>query len=238
MQYLALCVEGVKGGGKSTSIALLTEKLKAEGVTVEVFAPFVAVNKYAQSRGFPGAVQMINASKTANQEEVSFILTCIRDAEKAARERAIARAAAAGGGKTVFILDRGWMTIHPHLYGGRWYAEDKDDLKEIDSVWRSVLSEAPPTFFLHAAFDVVKKRRQNLDDISGLETDEKLHQDIEKRVRLAQSHPDKVVKMFDTGVTPQPEVVDSMHAYITSRWGSVPQLQASSRKGRLMELVL
>jgi thymidylate kinase len=209
MSYFTLCVEGTKGAGKTTTIEKLAQRLTQSGFDVERCAPFAAANDFAKARGFTGAVQMIGASKRDNRDEIDFILSTIAQA----RERA-ARKAETGTAQVVLIVDRGWMTILPHLFGGRWHAEDRADSGEIRAIWNQVLAEAPATVFLHASYEVTKKRCANIAATSGLDTDEKLRGDVEERVAFAKAHGDKIVLSFDTGEIPQDRVVSDIADYV------------------------
>jgi thymidylate kinase len=209
MPYLALCVEGTKGAGKTTTIEKLALRLAQEGFEVERCAPFTAANEMARTKGFASAREMIGASKQDNQAEIDFICSMIAEAQQAARQKA-----QTGTKPVVLLIDRGWMTILPHLLGGRWRAEEGANSEEIHKIWNQVLAEAPATVFLHASFEITRQRRARPDLVGGLDTDEKLYRDVKERRAFAKAYSDKIVLSFDMGVVPQEEVVAALADYV------------------------
>lgn len=212
MGMMTLCMEGSKGAGKTTTLGKLAERLTQQGVLVEICAPFAAANGFAQSQGYAGAVQMIAASKAANQLEIEFILNHMALAAEQAQGKA-----AQTDKPLVLLYDRGWMTLFPHLAGGKWCAEVGNGDPEIRQLWRRILDEAPPTMFLHACFEITKQRRPERDVASGVESEEQLRGDITWRIAFADAHADKIALRFDTGEVPQEQVVASIYDYIATR---------------------
>jgi len=212
MAFFDLCIEGTKGAGKTTTIAGLTERLVRSGCEVITCAPFAEANRLAQSKGYASAKEMISASKSENQAEIAFILETMAQAKISALQKA-----AAQDQPVILIYDRGWMTVRPHLFGGRWYAEDRAASDTITKTWSDVLEAAPPTAFLHASYEVTKERRPVPDTLGGLDTDEKLRQDVEGRRTFAQTHSDKITFSFNSGEISQDQIITRLAKYICAR---------------------
>jgi hypothetical protein len=108
------------------------------------------------------------------------------------------------------------MTLHGHLFGGAWAAEDGIDDKEIQSVWKAVLDAAPPTIFLHASYEVMRRRRPLNDAASGIEDDNAARRDIAGRRAAAHAFVSKILLSFDTGMSDQQTVVNNITKTLTS----------------------
>lgn len=212
MTLFTLCIEGTKGAGKSTTIKRLAQRLEQTGFFVEVSAPFTAANAFAVTKGFSGAAEWISASAHDNRLEIDFIRAAMAEAKARAATKA-----ATEGKPVVLIYDRGWMTIRPHLFGGRWCVEEGADNEAIRRLWDQVLAEAPPTVFLHASFEITRQRRSRPDRVGKLDTDEKLREDVEGRAASARACGKKIVLSFDTGETAQDEIVAAIADYIGTR---------------------
>jgi hypothetical protein len=94
---------------------------------------------------------------------------------------------------------------------------DPAEREAIELRWAEVLREAPPTFFVHTRPEVTLRRRAGqLDEVSGLQTDERLVRDYERRMALARAHPERLWGMWETTEGPfvdlAPRVVEALSA--------------------------
>lgn len=208
---LHICVEGTKGAGKTTTINTVKATLEAEGWTVALHAVFHEGNAWAVTQGFAGGVPMIEAGAAENRAMVGWLRARMREV----RDGFLARHPG-GERPAVLISDRGWVTLHAYLYDGQWVRQP-GALAEVDACWEEVLREAPPTFFVHTRPEVTLRRRAGqLDAVSGLQTDERLTRDYERRMRLARAHGERITGMWETTDGPfvdlAPRVVSALQA--------------------------
>jgi thymidylate kinase len=204
-------VEGTKGAGKTTTIAGVRRLLEAEGWAVEVHAVFHEGNAWAMAQGFAGGVPMIEAGAAENRAMADWLLARMREVRDAFMARHGESACPA-----LLISDRGWVTYHAYLHDGRW-AMDPAEHEAIERRWAEVLGEAPPTFFVHTRPEVTLRRRAGqLDEVSGLQTDERLVRDYDRRMALARAHPERLRGMWETTEGPfvdlAPRVVEALSA--------------------------
>lgn len=192
-----VCIEGTKGAGKSTTIESVRSKLVDAGWVVEVHALFHEGNSWAKEQGFEGGVPMMESGREANERIVRWLIA----REIAVREDFFARHGSLGH-RALLLSDRGWITLHAYLHEGAW-AKEPGALGAIDGLWRECVERAPKTVFIHTRPEVTAERRKGaLDAVSGLQTDERLRADYERRMRVAREHRDRVSASWETGVGP------------------------------------
>ncbi|MBL8680217.1 MAG: hypothetical protein JNK05_13665 [Myxococcales bacterium] len=207
MTAFHLCVEGTKGAGKTTTIAAVRASLEREGWLVEAHALFHEGNDWATTQGFEGGVPMMECAREPNERIVRWLI----ERARAVRE-AFVSAHASEERPALLLSDRGWITLHAYLYEGAW-AKDASQRAAIDALWASVVSEAPVTVFVHTKPAVTAERRRGaLDAVSGLQTEERLRADYERRLRVAREHPQRIARSWETGTGPfidlAPDVVE------------------------------
>ncbi len=211
MSAVHLCVEGTKGAGKTTTIQGVTERLRAEGWTVRTHALFHDGNDWATTQGFAGGVPMMESAPEPNERIVRWLL-----AREAAVREAFFREFSGDPNPALLVSDRGWITLHAYLYEGAW-ARVPHAVEAIDALWFACIRDAPPTVFIHTPPEVSAARRQGaLDAVSGLQTDQRLRDDYDRRIRVAQAHPEKILDAWETGTGPfvdlAPRVADRVRA--------------------------
>ena len=194
MTIAHLCIEGTKGAGKTTTIAATRERLEAQGCVVAVHALFHEANAWAKQQGFDGGVPMMESAAEPNRAVVRWLI----ERERAARD-AFARAHGESAQRAVLLSDRGWITLHAYLFEGAW-AREPGAADEIDERWREALGAAPATVFIHTRPEVTAQRRAGaLDAVSGLQSEQRLRADYERRMALSRAHADKLVGQWETG---------------------------------------
>jgi thymidylate kinase len=199
MTIAHLCVEGTKGAGKTTTIASALALLEAERWVVRTHALFHEGNAWAQEQGYAGGVPMMESSAEANERVARWLIAraaSVRDEFARERERE-------GDGRPALLLsDRGWITLHAYLYEGAW-AREGSLLPVIDALWAECLRAAPRTVFIHTRPAVSAQRRRGaLDAVSGLQTEQRLVDDYDRRIRVAREHPSLIAASWETGAGP------------------------------------
>ncbi|MEM9070486.1 MAG: hypothetical protein AAGE52_18415 [Myxococcota bacterium] len=182
-----VCIEGTKGAGKSTTIARVHKTLQARGWRTKIVAPFALANAHAQTLGYPGAVPMFATPET-HRATVEFEAEILHGSVDAFRAELGADERAA------LIFDRGWITFHAHVHDGAC-----DDCDWREAHWKRALGSAPPTVFIHTRPEVTLRRRAGeLDEVSGLQSIERVRADWVKRTAMAAAHPDRIALSIET----------------------------------------
>ncbi len=188
-KIIAICIEGTKGAGKSTTIAAIAEHLKTRGWMVKVVAPFALANEHASTLGWQGAVPMF-ATRLSHRAIVEFEVEVMSSAETAFAEELTSE----GANRGVLIFDRGWLTFHAHVFDG---AETDPEWRS--SLWETALATAPPTLFIHTDPAVTKRRRRGeLDAVSGLDGEGFPEKDWRKRLDMAVQYNTKLIGSIET----------------------------------------
>ncbi len=202
-----ICIEGTKGAGKSTTTRALIQRLEAKGWLVESFAPYgpeSPAQQLAQSRGYKNAAQMYLASAAENLELLQCLFASEQQAAHNFAQQVAAHRAQHGDTPAVLLFDRGWLTHHIYLLqGAAFKAGDAGQRAALQQQWQNVLSNAPPTLFIHTTPAESARRRQGqLGAEVGLVDMAALKADYERRHKLAAQYPQKILAMVETGLGP------------------------------------
>lgn len=174
-----ICIEGMKGAGKSTTIQGLRNSLAQWEVDVEIIAPFAQANNHFEAQG--GLFPLLQ-DKNSCQNAFNYVLTIYRKELESSVPQGSLR-----------LLDRGWMTLLCALEDSILPEGQKDLLQEM------IVKTIPSTIFLHASPELTQQRRKDeLDQKSGLSSQNLIEHDYTRRLALRNHHRESIVFNFDS----------------------------------------
>jgi len=172
-----ICIEGMKGAGKTTTINFLVERLKKRGVEVTIVAPFTEANTHFEKVG--GVFPLLLKDETVKQG-FNYVLNRYLEVIKTASLS-----------KELVLLDRGWITLlcalEDSVLMGKSFCRD------------SIMEKIPPTLFLNVGPKVTLERRKGeLDAKSGLGSESLVERDHERRLQLKKTYQSHIIADWDT----------------------------------------
>ncbi len=186
-----ICIEGQKGAGKSTLIALLEKKTQ----NIVIAAPFRDV-----VAKFPSEYIGCETTYTLSQnEQGSTIVTNIVTSY-------IDEVIKSNLNKDLIIFDRGWITGICTVMGAN--ASDEEKEKQL-KIWDKYKF---PTIFMDTGINTVIARREGmLNEASGLSSYKKLEDDMEVRRNIAEDNKSNILLSFFTELLDESEIENDVY---------------------------